>query len=136
MTATGHFHDQPTDGMDELYREHLLDRYREPRHRGRPETFDLNHRELNVSCGDTCEIFVRFDGDRAAEPRFEGHGCAISMAAADLLMEAVAGKTAAEIAALTETEMLQIVGVPVGPARLKCATLALKTLQKGLLEKK
>ncbi len=124
------------DASEELYREQLLDRYREPQHRGRPERFDHSHRELNVTCGDTCEVFVRFDEGHVGEARFEGRGCAISMAAADLLMEAMVGKSATEISALTEADMLKILGVPVGPARLKCATLALKTLQKALLEQK
>jgi len=121
----------------EIYREHLLDRYRTPRHAGRPESFTFGHRELNASCGDVCEVFLRMNEDgKVAEARFEGHGCAVSMAGADLLMEWSVGKSVPEISALSVEEMIGILGVPVSPSRLKCATLGLKTLQASVIEPK
>ncbi len=125
------------EAEQEMYKENILDRYREPRHFGRPDKFTLSHRELNVSCGDTCEVFVRFGADgRAEEAKFDGKGCAISMAANDLLMEEIVGKKAEEIMRLEQNDILKLLGIPVGPSRMKCALLGLKTLKHGLQEAK
>lgn len=120
----------------DIYREQLLEHYRQPDYAGRPAKFDWSWRDLNASCGDSCEVFVRMDGEKVAEARFEGHGCAVSIAAADLLMGAAVGQEAATLSAWQFADITRLLGVPIGPARQKCASLALQSLQGGLAARK
>ncbi len=120
--------------MDDLYREYILEHYREPHHKG-----DLDHPDrfaayANPLCGDRLQMGVRLEGDRVAEVRFNGSGCAISQAAASMLTDVVEGKTLAELAAFSKQDMLDLLGVPIGPARQKCALLAWEVLHKGILD--
>ena len=117
---------------EQLYREIILDHYRNPRNKGTLDPADFSHEDTNPLCGDEVRIDLRVDGDRVSEVRFSGRGCAISMAAASVLTELVEGKTLAEVRAIDRDALLEELEAPIGPARMKCATLGLKVLKSGL----
>jgi nitrogen fixation NifU-like protein len=116
----------------ELYREVILDHYRNPRNKGTLEPADYSYDDTNPLCGDEVRIDLRVAGDPVAEVKFSGRGCAISQAAASILTEMVQGRPLAEVKALTRDDMLEELGVPISPARLKCALLGLKVLKAGI----
>ncbi len=119
--------------MDDLYRELILDRYKHPRMRGALDPHDFSYEDDNPLCGDRIRIDVRVDQDgRIAEAAFSGSGCAISQASADLLTESIVGKTLDEVKALTKDDILEMLGIELGPVRLKCALLSLKVLKAGV----
>jgi len=118
--------------MDDLYRELIIDRYKNPLYRGELEPHDISFEDENPLCGDFIRIDLRVDeGGRVKEAVFSGHGCAISQASADLLIESVHGKNLDEIKTLTKEDVLEMLGVELGPVRLKCALLSLKVLKAG-----
>jgi len=119
--------------MDDLYRELIIDRYKNPHFRGSLEPHDISFEDDNPLCGDHIRIDLRVDGnDRVSEVAFDGHGCAISQASADLLAESVLGKTLDEVKKLTKQDVLDLLGIELGPVRLKCALLSLKVLKAGV----
>jgi nitrogen fixation protein NifU and related proteins len=120
--------------FDQMYREVILDHYKNPRGHGEMEGADASAEGMNPLCGDEVSIFVRFgsDGETIDEVRFSGRGCAISQAATSMLTEIVTGRTATEIAELPKEELLEEVGIPLTPVRLKCALLGLGTLKVAL----
>ena len=118
--------------FDQLYREVILDHYRNPRGHGEMEGADATAEGVNPLCGDEVTVSLRFDGETISEVGFEGRGCAISQAATSMLTEMVAGRTATEIAELPKEELLEEVGIPLTPVRLKCALLGLGTLKVAL----
>ncbi len=126
-----HFHDQLI-GDEAMYKENILDHYREPRNAGRLDPCTFSHKELNQSCGDTIEMFVLLDAGRVTGVRFDGQGCAISQAAASMLTDFVKGKIVDELRALGKDDVFAMLGVPVGPTRIRCALLGLLTIQAGL----
>ena len=117
---------------DELYREIILDHYKNPRGHGVIEGADAQAEGQNPLCGDEVSIFVSFDGDTIDDVKFSGRGCAISQAATSMLMEIVKGRTAAQVAGMSKDELLQEVGIPLTPVRLKCALLGLGVLKVAL----
>lgn len=124
--------DAPLTEEQLIYKENILDHYRHPHNTGRLENADISHRELNTSCGDDVRIYVKLDnGGAIREIRFDGRGCAISQAAVSMLTDHVQGMAADEIMKLGQSDVTKLLGVPIGPMRSKCATLGLKTLQKG-----
>ena len=119
--------------MDDLYRELIIDRYKNPQYRGALEPNDISFEDDNPLCGDHIRIDLRVDeDDRVKEAAFDGHGCAISQASADLLLESIQGKTLDEVKAITKEDMLEMLGLELGPVRLKCALLSLKVLKAGV----
>ena len=120
--------------LDQLYREVILDHYKNPRGHGALEPHDAHAEGQNPLCGDEVSIFVRFgaDGDTIDEIGFEGRGCAISQAATSMLTEMVKGRKATEVAALPKEELLEEIGIPLTPIRLKCAILGLGVLKVAL----
>lgn len=146
-------------GLEELYREVILDHYRNPRNRGHLTDPDATAEGVNPLCGDEITIEVKFDGDTVAEVAVEGQGCSISQSSASMMSEAVKGKTRGEIeevvkrfrkmmsldesddpgldperpgAVLGDIEALQ--GVRQYPVRIKCASLGWNTLMEALEE--
>ena len=118
--------------MDDLYRELIIDRYKNPHFRGALDPHDIAFEDDNPLCGDHIRIELRVDGNsQVSEIAFDGHGCAISQASADLLVESVLGKTLDEVRALTKQDVLDMLGIELGPVRLKCALLSLKVLKAG-----
>lgn len=119
--------------MDDLYRELIIDRYQNPHHRGELEPNDITFEDDNPLCGDHVRIDLRVDGDeKVIEAAFSGRGCAISQASADLLVEEIIGKPLDEVKALTKEDILDLLGIQLGPVRLKCALLSLKVLKAGV----
>lgn len=119
-------------GMEELYRENILDHYKHPRNKGTIEDADITYEDANPLCGDRIRMDVNVKDGRIQEVRFSGIGCSISQAAASMLCEEVEGKTLEEVKALTRDDMLEMLGIELGPVRLKCGLLALKTLKAGV----
>jgi nitrogen fixation NifU-like protein len=118
--------------MDDLYREVILDHYKNPRHRGTLDPHDFSYEDENPLCGDKLRIDVRLDAEqRVADVAFSGRGCAISQASASLLTDAILGKTLAEIKQMSKDDILDLLGIELGPVRLKCALLSLKVLKAG-----
>jgi nitrogen fixation protein NifU and related proteins len=119
---------------DQLYREVILDHYKNPRGHGVIEEADAQAEGLNPLCGDEVSIYVAFaeDGDTIDEIKFSGRGCAISQAATSMLTELVQGRKATEIADLPKDELLDEIGIPLTPIRLKCALLGLGVLKVAL----
>ncbi len=120
--------------VDELYREGILDHYKNPRGHGVIEGADAEAEGMNPLCGDEVSIYVQFavDGETIDEVKFSGRGCAISQAATSMLMEMVKGRGATEIAELPKEALLEEVGIPLSPIRLKCALLGLGVLKVAL----
>ena len=120
--------------MNDLYREHILDHYENPRHHGELPDADISHEEHNPLCGDRIRIDVAVaeDHTRASDTRFSGDGCIISQAAASMLLEAAEGMTLEEIERLEPQFVLDLIGVPLTANRVKCALLGLKTLKTGV----
>ena len=120
--------------FDQLYREVILDHYKNPRGHGLIEGADAQAEGQNPLCGDEVSIYVAFgdDGDTIDEVKFSGRGCAISQAATSMLMEMVKGRSAAQVATLPRDELLDEIGIPLTPVRLKCALLGLSTLKLAL----
>lgn len=119
--------------MEDLYRELIIDRYKNPQYRGILEPNDITFEDDNPLCGDHIRIDLRVGGDgRVVEVAFDGHGCAISQASADLLLESVLGKTLDEVKRLNKQDVLDMLGIELGPVRLKCALLSLKVLKAGV----
>jgi nitrogen fixation NifU-like protein len=120
--------------FDQLYREVILDHYKNPRGHGLIEDADAEAEGQNPLCGDEVSIYVAFadDGDTIDEVKFSGRGCAISQAATSMLTEMVKGRSAAQVATLPRDELLDEIGIPLTPVRLKCALLGLSTLKLAL----
>src|SRR6059058_2702961 len=121
-------------GLESLYREVILDHYKNPRGHGVIEDADAEAEGQNPLCGDEVSIYVAFgeDGDTIEDVKFSGRGCAISQAATSMLMELVQGRSAKEVANLPRDELLDEIGIPLTPVRLKCALLGLSTLKLAL----
>ena len=118
--------------FDQLYRELILDHYKNPRRHGLLDAPDAQAEGQNPLCGDEVAVSVRFDGDTIADVGFEGRGCAISQAATSMLTEIVVGRTAEDVARMPKEELLEEVGIPLTPVRLKCAILGLGVLKVAL----
>jgi len=119
--------------MDDLYREQIVDRFKNPRRRGTLDPHDFTYEDDNPLCGDRIRIDVRVDADnRVTAAAFSGQGCAISQASADLLTESVVGKTLDEVKQISKDDILELLGIELGPVRLKCALLSLKVLKAGV----
>jgi nitrogen fixation NifU-like protein len=118
----------------DFYREVILDHYKNPRSYGVLADADARAEGQNPLCGDEVTVSVKFgpDGETIEQVGFEGRGCAISQAATSMLTELVKGRTAADVAALPREELLDEIGIPLTPIRLKCAILGLGVLKVAL----
>ena len=117
-----------------MYREVILDHYKNPRGHGVIEDADAHAEGMNPLCGDEVAIYIEFaeDGETIDEVKFSGRGCAISQASTSMLMEMVQGRTATQIGELSKDELLEEIGIPLTPIRLKCALLGLGVLKVAL----
>ncbi|MBA3370387.1 MAG: iron-sulfur cluster assembly scaffold protein [Thermoleophilaceae bacterium] len=116
--------------MDELYRDYILDHYKNPRNFGELETHDLEWHDHNPLCGDELGVHLVVDEEgKIAELRFHGQGCAISQAAASISSEELIGMRVDEIPELSADWVLDQLGIPVSPTRRKCALLSLKVMR-------
>ena len=115
--------------MDDMYRDYILDHYKNPRNQGELPGATNTYADSNPLCGDELSMALRIDGGRVADVRFSGKGCAISQASASILTEEIKGKTLDEVKAIDKDHILENLGIPISPARIKCALLSLKTLK-------
>jgi nitrogen fixation NifU-like protein len=118
--------------MDDFYRENILDHYKYPRYQGHLENPDIKFRDVNPTCGDDITFELKIEDDRGTDVAFSGHGCAISMASASMLAEELLGKSLDEVTAMDKQFVLDLLGIPIGPVRLKCALLPLKVVKAGV----
>ncbi len=119
--------------MSDLYRELIIDRYKNPLYKGQLEPNDITFEDDNPLCGDHIRIDLRINGDnRVTEVAFDGHGCAISQASADLLVESLIGQSIEDVKLISKDDLLDMLGLQLGPVRLKCALLSLKVLKAGV----
>ncbi len=118
--------------VDPLMMDVLLDHYRHPHNFGKIDGADIVHAEGNPSCGDQIEIAVKLNGDVIEDIKFSGKGCIISQSAASILTDMMKGESLEKVKELTKDEMLENIGIPIGPMRLKCALLAMKVLKAGV----
>jgi nitrogen fixation NifU-like protein len=118
--------------MDDLYRDFILEHYKRPRNFGELDPHDLDAHEHNPLCGDELGIQIRLADGRIEDLRFNGHGCAISQAAASIASEELIGMPADEAAALDADWMLELLGINISATRRKCALLSLKVLRHAL----
>ncbi len=117
---------------DSIYREIILDHSKNPRNRGTLDPADFTYEDVNPLCGDEVRIDVRVNDNHVSEIAFSGRGCAVSQASASILTEMVEGMSIDEVKQITKDDLLEEIGIPVSPARLKCALLSLKVLKAGL----
>jgi nitrogen fixation protein NifU and related proteins len=117
--------------MDNLYRDFILEHYREPHNRGVLDPHDLHFADSNPTCGDELSMTLRLDpaGERISDIAFDGRGCAISQASASIMTDELRGLSLGEVRDMDPREVVTALGVPIGPARLKCALLGYKVLQ-------
>jgi nitrogen fixation NifU-like protein len=119
--------------MDDLYRELIIDRYKNPHFRGSLDPHDISFEDDNPLCGDHIRMDLRINRDnRVSEVAFDGYGCAISQATADLLAESIVGKSLEDVKKINKQDILDMLGIELGPVRLKCALLSLKVLKAGV----
>ncbi len=118
--------------MEDLYREIILDHYENPRNYGELPDADISYEDDNPLCGDRIRMDLKVQDGRIVDVRFSGKGCAISQASASMLTERIKGATVEEARRLTRDDVLEMLGIPLGPARIKCALLSLKVLKAAL----
>jgi nitrogen fixation NifU-like protein len=122
--------------MDDLYRDEILEHYREPHNFGSLDAPDATYEGHNPLCGDRITMMLTVgEAGTVSDVAFSGRGCAISQASASLLTDEIKGRPVAEIEAMTNKDILDLLGVEISPARLKCALLSLDTLQHALGER-
>lgn len=122
------------DAAESMYQENILDHYKSPRNFGRMENASVHHHEYNPLCGDELEIFLSIDKNKKiADVKFSGHGCAISVASASMLTEEIKGKNIDELKKISKEHILEMLGIPISPVRLKCALLSLDTFKNSIL---
>lgn len=117
---------------DQLYREALLDIYRNPVNKGELDDPDLEARLVNPLCGDEVKLQVKLKNSSIDQAVFSGNGCAISQASASLLAKHLVGKRFSEIQKVKANDILELIGINPSPARLKCALLSLEVLKEAL----
>jgi len=118
--------------MDDLYRDFILEHYRAPHNFGTLDDADAAFEGYNPLCGDRITMMLGIEDDTVREVAFTGRGCAISQASASLLTDRIKGKPLAEVADISNADVIDELGIEISPARLKCALLSLDTLQKAL----
>ena len=118
-------------GMD-MYAENILDHYKNPRNFGKLNNPTGTYKDSNPLCGDEVEIQLQLSGDKIDQIAFTGRGCAISQASTSMLTEQIKGKEIGYVKKLTQQDTVSMLGISIGPTRMKCALLGLRTLQKGI----
>jgi nitrogen fixation NifU-like protein len=120
---------------DDIYREIILDHYRNPRNKGKIDNPDVVIHDSNPLCGDQIDIYLKVVEGQIKDIKFDGKGCAISQASASMLTEMVMDKPLTTAKDISKEEVLENIGLTnLGPARIKCALLSLKVLKMGMVK--
>lgn len=117
--------------MDDLYRELILDHYQHPHNHGELDNADISYEDSNPLCGDKIRIDIKLKNNVVEDVRFNGKGCAISQASASMLTDELIGKSLDDIRKIDKQFILDMLGIPLGPTRIKCALLPLKVIKAG-----
>jgi nitrogen fixation NifU-like protein len=120
--------------MDDLYRDYILEHYRRPHNFGVLEAATTSYEGSNPLCGDRITMMLRLEDGVVRDVAFTGRGCAISQASASLLTDEIRGKTVEEVERMTPDDLLDLIGIEISPARLKCALLSLDTVAHALAD--
>jgi nitrogen fixation NifU-like protein len=118
--------------MDDLYRDYILEHYRRPHNFGVLDDATATQEGANPLCGDRITLQLRVTDGQIAGVGFTGRGCAISQASASLLTDEIKGKLVDAAAGMTSSDVLDLLGIDISPARMKCALLSLETLQGAI----
>ena len=124
-------------GLDMIYREHILDHYKNPRNSGKLEDYDIHYFDNNPLCGDEIGIWLKLDrnnGQKIIDIKFTGRGCAISQCSASMLTEEIKDKSLEEVKQIKNQDVLDMLAIPISPVRMICAILALKVLEAGIYQ--
>ena len=117
-----------------MYQENILDHYKSPHNFGRIENASVHHHEKNPLCGDELDMFLLIDENKKiVDIKVHPSGCAISVASASMLSEEIKGKNIDEVKSMTKENILEMLGIPISPVRLKCALLSLDTFKNSIL---
>lgn len=120
--------------MEEIYKENLLDHYKNPRNKGKIEHAQIHKEDSNPLCGDIIEIFIRVKSGKVDSVSFEGKGCVISQATASMLTDELKGKTIPELQKMEREDILDLIGLNLTHTRIKCAMLPLIAIKKGIID--
>ena len=118
--------------MDDLYAEEIIAHYEHPNNKGKIENASAQVHEYNPVCGDEITVYIKVEGDKLADIKFEGTGCAISIASASMMTEFMIGMKVEEAEKVRLEKLIEVIGINPGPARLKCATLSLRAIKEAL----
>ena len=116
----------------DLYADEILDHYKHPRHFGHLDEPTMVYHDRNPLCGDEITLELKIEDDKVVDVAFTGHGCAISRAAASMMSEEIVGKSLAELKGYDKESILDLLGIEVGPVRIKCALLPLKAMKAAV----
>jgi nitrogen fixation NifU-like protein len=116
----------------DMYHEEILEHYRHPQNSGTLENADVVQKELNPTCGDKMTFFLVFQDGKVEDVKWNGEGCAISQASASMLTDEIIGMTTEDVAALQKEDILDLLGIELGPTRLKCALLSLQGITNAI----
>ena len=117
---------------EEIYKENIIDHYKNPHNKREIKGCPVKHKERNPLCGDEITVFIDIKDGRVVDASFKGHGCAISQAAISMLTDKIKGMSVEEAKALSKEDVFKLLGIKVGPVRMKCALLSLKTVLRGI----
>ncbi len=117
-----------------MYREHIMDHFRNPRNYGHLTSCSFKHKEFNPLCGDEISVEIKLNGDIIEDISFVGRGCSISQASASMVTEELKGKTIQEVKSLDRNFVLGLLNIEITPVRLKCALLSLCAVKEGVKE--
>lgn len=127
---------KPLTEEQEIYKENILDHYKNPRNKKELKKSTIKHKETNILCGDELTIYIQIEKNKIKDITFTGKGCAISQASASMLTEKLKGMSIKEVKQLKDKDILKMLGISLSFVRTKCALLSLKTIQRGLENEK
>ena len=124
----------PNFAGEGIYRENILDHYKNPHNHGEIKNPDIKFTENNPLCGDVITVNIKLNGSKVEDVKFRGIGCAISQSAASMLTDEIRGKTLKEVKNLQREDIVNMLGIDIGVVRTKCATLGLAAIKNGIKE--